>query len=101
MHSQRKFCKAPCLYDGINNKLITASSYSGVPRPSRNYESIKQADVERASKLSDYQLLTTDQNAHKQWNVLANEIAFEEFSTEALIKMHKVKIAAEMNIESS
>ena len=100
MPSQCKFSKKSRLYGSNNNTFMTTSSYSGIPCPSRNYDSIKQADVERASKLRAYQLSTTDQNAQKQRPVLANEITFKKFRTKALIAKRKAELAAEMKIES-
>ena len=55
------------------NKPTTVSTYSKIPRLSQNYQSIEHAEVEHVSKLRDYQLTTTDQNAQQQKRVLENE----------------------------
>ena len=57
--------------------LIPVSVYNKRPRLSLNYDTIKQVDVEAASKLRDYAFAMTDQTAQHQKLLLENEIAYE------------------------
>ena len=77
---------------------IPVSVYTKPPHLSPNYDTIEQADVEAASKLSDYAFATMDQTAQHQKLLLENEIAYENLKTATLIEQSQRAIDHENDI---